>query len=425
MAALLLSAAGGAFAVAHTAERLIDPATLPVRELIESVEPLPIAAQAEVLDAFRFKLYRTEPVRANDTAEALLRRLGINDPAAAAFLRADPTFRREVLARAGRNVAVEASDSQALHKLTVRWLFDRSDRFERYVVERTASGGFSARLETAPLVASLRLAGGVVRSSYFEATDRAGLSDAVAMQVTSIFKGEIDFNRGMKVGDRFDVVYESLEADGEPLRSGRVISAEFVNAGRRHLAMWFKEPTREGGYFDLDGRSLERAFLASPMSVTRITSSYKLRFHPILHEWIKHEGVDYGGPVGTPVHTIAEGVVTHAGPMGAYGNIVIVNHGHGVETRYAHLSRIEVRNGQKLQRGQTVGLLGGTGRVTGPHLHFEFRENGVATDPVVALQRNQEPVLSAQAKVEFDRQSHSIRSQFASIDRVPVVALRD
>jgi murein DD-endopeptidase MepM/ murein hydrolase activator NlpD len=426
IAALLLSAAGGAFAVASSADALIDPATLPVREVVEAVEPLPVEAQAEALDAFRFNLYRTEATRSSDTAESLLSRLGINDPGAAAFLRSDPMFRRQVLGRAGRNVTVEAADNQSLRKLTVRWLFDRSANFQRYVVQRDANGRFTARLEVAPLTTSLRLASGVVRSSYFEATDRAGISDSVAMQVISIFEGDIDFNRGLKVGDRFSMVYETLEADGEPLRTGRVISAQFVNSGRMHRAMWFEAPGQPGGYFDLAGRSLERTFLASPMAATRVTSGYKMRFHPILHEWIRHEGVDYGGPVGTPVRTIGDGVVTMAGRMGSYGNIVIVNHGQGDETRYAHLSRISVRKGEKVQRGETVGLLGGTGRVTGPHLHFEFRENGRATDPVMALARSQPAVLSPQAKAAFDRASREIRLEFDAIDAAgPMVAARD
>ena len=124
--------------------------------------------------------------------------------------------------------------------------------------------------------------------------------------------GSIDFNRGLKVGDRFNIVYEAMEADGEGMRTGRVISAEFVNAGKLHQAMWFQEPGKEGGYFDMNGQSLERSFLASPMDTTRITSGFAMRFHPVLHQWKQHKGTDYGGPIGTPVRTIGDGKVRWA-----------------------------------------------------------------------------------------------------------------
>jgi murein DD-endopeptidase MepM/ murein hydrolase activator NlpD len=425
VAALLLGGAGGAFAVASSASSEIDPSTLPVREIVEAVQPLAVSTQAETLDAFRFNLYRTEAARANDTAEALLARLGINDPAAAAFLRTQPVFRSHVLGRPGRLVTAEASNGQALVKLSARWVVDRSDNFQRFVVERDEQGRFSSRIENAPLVASVRLASGTLKSTFFDAMDQAGVSETVARQVLDVFEGSIDFNRGLKVGDRFNVVYETLEADGEPMRTGRVISTEFVNAGKLHQAMWFQEPGKQGSYFDLDGRSLERSFLASPMEVTRITSGFAMRLHPVLHQWKQHKGVDYGGPIGAPIRTIGEGVVTHAGPMGAYGNLVVIDHGQGDETYYAHLSRIDVVVGQKVLRGQRVGGLGATGRVTGPHLHFEFREAGVHKDPILALRNNQAPELSPQAKAEFARVAQSVRSQFAAVNTASLLASAD
>jgi murein DD-endopeptidase MepM/ murein hydrolase activator NlpD len=421
IAALLLGGGGGAFAVASASNDEVDPALLPVREVVESVQPLPLKAQADALDGFRIKLYRTDASRPSDSAEALLARLGVNDPAAAAFLRAEPAFRTQVLGQPGRNVTAETDDTHALQRLTARWLMDRSDRFNRLVIERTAEGRFTSRVEAAPLVASLRLASGVVQSSFFDAMDKAGVPDPVARQVLDIFEGDIDFNRGLKVGDRFNVVYEALEADGEPMRAGRVVSTEFVNAGKLHQALWFQEPGKPGGYFDLNGQSLERSFLASPMETTRITSGFAMRFHPVLHTWKQHKGVDYGGPIGAPVRTIGDGVVLQAGILGAYGNHVVIDHGKGDKTLYAHLSRIDVVPGQRVLKGQRVGALGATGRVTGPHLHFEFLEDGVHKDPLQAMRRNQATVLSAQAKADFDRAAQSVRTQFAAVNNAAVL----
>jgi murein DD-endopeptidase MepM/ murein hydrolase activator NlpD len=401
----------------------VDPSTLPVREVVEAVQPIEVKAQAEALDAFRFNVFRTETTRASDSAEALLARLGINDPAAAAFLRSDASFRAQVLGQPGRSVTVEASDTQALVKLTARWALEGSDHFQRLVVARDTQGQFTARLESAPLAASLRLASGALRSSYFEATDAARVPESVARQVLDIFSGDIDFHNGLKVGDRFNVIYESLEADGEPMRAGRVISTEFVNAGKLHQAMWYQEAGKEGGYFDMQGRSLTRFYLASPMEVTRITSGFAMRLHPVLHQWKQHTGVDYGGPVGSPVLSIGEGTVVQAGRLGAYGNLVMIDHGQGDSTVYAHLSRLDVVAGQNVLRGQRIGALGASGRVTGPHLHFEFREDGVYKDPLQAVRERQAPVvLSAQAKADFERQSRTVRSQFAALNLATTVA---
>jgi murein DD-endopeptidase MepM/ murein hydrolase activator NlpD len=423
IAALLLGGGGGAFAVASSTSDAVDPSLLPVRQVVEDVQPLALKPQLEALDAHRFNLYRTESTRASDSAEALLARLGVNDPAAAVFLRREAAFRTQVLGQAGRNVTAETDDAHGLVRLTARWVAGNTQRFNRLVVERGADGQFSARIETAPLVASLRLGSGVLTRSFFEAMDRAGVPDPVARQVLDIFEGDIDFNRGLKIGDRFNVVYETLEADGEPMRSGRVVSTEFVNKGKLHQALWFQEPgAAHGGYFDLDGRSLERSFLASPMETTRITSGFAMRFHPVLHEWKQHKGVDYGGPIGAPIRVIGEGTVTFAGVQGAYGNVVVVDHGKGDQTLYAHLSRIDVRTGQRVLKGQRIGALGATGRVTGPHLHFEFLEEGIHKDPLQAMRRNQAPVLSAQAKAEFDRTAQAMRVQFAALNSANQVA---
>ena len=412
VAALLLCGGGGAFAVASLGP---DASALPVRQVLEAVEPLPLAAQVEALDAHRFSLYSSDTVRRTDSIDSLLARLGINDPAAAAFLRQDASARQQLLAVAGRTVSAEASDNRNLVRLNVRWAYEDPTRFKRLVVERQADGKFASRVETAPLTASLRIGNGVIRTSLYAAVDDAGIPDAVTSQLVEIFSGTIDFHRGLRPGDSFAVVYETLEADGEPMRTGRVISADFNNAGRRQDAMWFQEPGQRGGYYNFQGQSLERAYLASPLAVSRVTSSFKMRFHPILHTWIQHNGVDYGAPTGTPVRSVGEGRVDFAGRMNGYGNVVQVDHGKGDITVYAHLSRVDVRLGQPVQRGQVVGAVGATGWATGPHLHFEFRERGVQRDPIEVARRSQPSTLSAAARPAFDKAAESLRSQLAAV----------
>ena len=399
VAALLLGTAVTAFGVVPLAP---DAADLPVRQVLEAVQALPLQAQLDALGDHRFKLFRTDSTRSSDTFDTLLKRLNINDPLAAAFLRSDVNARLVLAGRPGKTITVEASDTQALSKLSTRWPTDDEALFKRLVIERTGNS-FTSRIETAPYTANARLASGVIQTSLFAATDEARIPDAVAIQIAEMFSSEIDFRRALRKGDRFNVVYEALEADGEPLRTGRVLSAEFVNAGKTHQAMWF-QPTGQdaqgvaykGGYYSLDGKSLRRAYLGSPLEFTRISSGFSMRFHPILQKWRAHLGTDFAAPTGTPARTVGDGVVSFAGGQNGYGNVVFIKHRNGHETVYAHLSRINVRVGQNVGQGDTIGLVGATGWATGPHLHFEFRVNGVHQDPMtIARQSETVPVPTA------------------------------
>ncbi|MCB2030203.1 MAG: M23 family peptidase, partial [Rhodoferax sp.] len=232
-----------------------DASELEVSQVTESVESLPLQSQIEELAEHTLRLYRSDLTRSSDSADSLLKRLGITDPEAAAHLRKDTMARQALLGRAGRNVRVEATDDNRLLRLTARWAPDDDGTFKRLVVEKTDSG-FTSSTETAPLVASSRLVSGVIQSSLFAATDEARIPDSIAIQVAEIFSGDIDFHRALRKGDRFSIVYETLEGDGEPLRSGRVLSTEFVNNGKTLQAMWFKEPDLKGGYYTLDGQSM-------------------------------------------------------------------------------------------------------------------------------------------------------------------------
>ena len=418
VAGLMLTAGGGAFAVASLGP---DPAALPVREILETVDPLPLAEQSEALDAHRFSLYSADQVRPTDTAEALLARLGVNDPAAAAFLRQDPLARAQVLGAAGRSVNAETSDSRNLLRLKVRWASDDRN-FQRLVVERQADGRFASRIETAPLQASLRIGSGTIRSSLFQAVDEAGIPDAVTSQLVDIYSGEIDFRRALRVGDRFSVVYETLEADGEAMRTGRVVSAQFLNAGRTLEALWYQQPGQAGGYYDFQGHSLEHQFLAWPVAFTRISSNFAMRFHPLLHRWMQHQGTDFAAPAGTPVRSVGIGRVEFAGWQNGYGNVVHIDHGNGDTTIYAHLSHIGVRLHEVVQRGALIGNVGMTGWATGPHLHFEFRENGQQRDPVQMARESKGTELAPQARADFNKLAESMRTQLAVAASANMVA---
>ena len=412
IAALLLTGGGGAFAVASFAP---DPSDIPVRTVTLPVESLADNLVLGQLDAPGFSLYRTEALRASDTPESLLQRMGVADPAAAAFLRSDPLVRQSVLGRTSRLVSAETTDDHRLVRLTARWVPDDSGNFRRLVVER-AGDKFSSRIEVAKMTVSSRLSGGIIQSSLFASTDASNIPDAVAVQMAELFSGNIDFRRSLRKGDRFSVVYETLEADGEPLSSGRVLSAEFVNNGKSHEAIWFQEPgAAKGAYYTLNGDSMRRAYLTAPVEFSRVTSGFKMRLHPILKTWRAHLGTDFAAPTGTAVRTVGDGVVEFAGVQNGYGNVVFVKHRSQHVTVYAHLSRIDVRQGQTVEQGQTVGAVGATGWATGPHLHFEFRVNGQQQDPMtIVAQSDAAAPVSAKARPAFDRLASNMRVQLSA-----------
>ena len=421
VAAILLGGAGASFAVANLGP---DAADLPVRTVVEEVTPAALHASIDAIGIEAQQLYRSETTRSTDTADVLLKRLGIFDTQAAAFLRSDKQAQL-LFGRAGRGVTAEASGANALLKLTARWSPSDDGMFKRLTVEKTTDG-FASRLETLPMTATSRLASGTIATSLFAATDDARLPDAVAVQLAEIFSGDIDFHRALRKGDRFSVVYETLEGDGEPLRSGRVLSAEFVNNGKSYQAMWFQEPVAagttqtatsnktQGGYYTLAGESLKRSFLASPMEFSRISSGFKMRFHPILQKWRAHLGTDYAAPIGTPARTVGDGVVSFAGVQNGFGNVVMIDHRNQQTTVYAHLSKILVKRGQAVTQGQHIGLVGATGWATGPHLHFEFRVNGVHRDPTTIARQSEAVPIAANLRPAFNQAAAQVRQQLAA-----------
>ena len=426
LAMLLLGTGVTAFGVAPLAP---DAADLPVRQVLEAIQPLaPASAQAqtEALAGFSFKLFRTEATRSSDTAGSLLKRLNLDDAAANAFLRNDANAQMILQGRPGKNVTVEASDQQQLLKLTMRWPTDDDQLFQRLVIERSGTG-FTSRIETAPYIRSARLASAAIQYTLFGAIDDAGIPDSVGVQIAEIFATDIDFRRSLRKGDRFNVVYETLEADGENMRSGRVLSAEFVNNGKTFQAMWFQPPGQDaagtpfnGGYYTLDGQSMRRAFLSSPVEFSRISSGFSMRFHPILQAWRAHKGTDFAASTGTPARTIGDGVVEFAGVQNGFGNVVFVKHRNNMETVYAHLSKINVKAGQSVTQGQTIGLVGSTGWATGPHLHFEVRVDGVQKDPMtIARESDVVPVPTA-VLPQFKLLANGFRNQLQAAATIDV-----
>jgi murein DD-endopeptidase MepM/ murein hydrolase activator NlpD len=192
----------------------------------------------------------------------------------------------------------------------------------------------------------------------------------------------VDFTRDIQPGDRFQVAFERLVSEDGEVRFGRVLAADLTMSGKDLTAFRF-ESGGQPAYYDAEGNSLRRAFLRAPVQFRRISSTFaRARFHPILGITRRHEGTDYAAAPGTPVMAAGDGVVLRAGWSGGYGNLIEIRHRNGITTRYGHLRGFAhgVRTGTRVEQGRTIGFVGSTGLASGPHLHYEFRVNGVAKD---------------------------------------------
>jgi murein DD-endopeptidase MepM/ murein hydrolase activator NlpD len=263
---------------------------------------------------------------------------------------------------------------------------------------------------------------GYIDSSLFEAGMTAGMSDKLIMELAYIFGWDIDFALDLRQGDHFKVIYEESYLDGNKYEDGAILAAEFTNAGSTFKAIRFTDSEGKTNYFTPEGDSMRKAFLRTPVDFTRISSKFNPnRKHPILNTTRPHRGVDYAAPTGTPIKTAGDGKVVFAGTKGGYGKTVIVQHGERYSTLYAHLSRIKpgMKTGKRVSQGQTIGYVGSTGYATGPHLHYEFRVNGVHMNPLTVKLPHAEP-LSAKYMDAFKQQSQPLLAQLDGL--VPALA---
>jgi murein DD-endopeptidase MepM/ murein hydrolase activator NlpD len=275
--------------------------------------------------------------------------------------------------RAGNSITVGRSVEGTLREINYKIDADRM----LHIVPQAQ--GFSAEVKEIPTHLEVAVVSGRLEDSLFNAVEDAGESAEVAMRMAQIFGYDLDFYTDPRRGDTFRLVLEKKKYErGETAGYGRILAAEYVNGRRKYQALLFHDPSGRAAYYTADGKSLQKAFLRSPLKFgAPVTSHFsKARFHPILKTVRAHLGTDYGAPTGTPVQTIGSGRVMFAGRKGGDGNMVHVAHSNGYETYYLHLSRIYVRAGERVEIGKTIGLVGMTGLATGPHLDFRILQKG-------------------------------------------------
>ena len=277
---------------------------------------------------------------------------------------------------------------------------------ETLKVVREADGFRSDVLEN-PLESTERTVSGVIDSSLFEAVAKAGAHDQTALALAEIFGWDIDFVLDIQPGDTFTATYSELSQDGTYIKDGPITAALFVNQGREYRAVRYVDPSGRARYYTPDGLSMQRAFLRTPVEFTRISSRFNpSRRHPILNTIRAHKGVDYAAPVGTPVRAAGDGRVIFAGKKGGYGNVLEIAHTRGVVTVYGHLARFAsgARVGQRVTQGSVVAYVGMSGLATGPHLHYEYRVNGLHKNPQTVSLPSSDPIDPAW-RADFEAQA--------------------
>jgi murein DD-endopeptidase MepM/ murein hydrolase activator NlpD len=306
----------------------------------------------------------------------------------------------------GRTLTINSDQPGQLHSISYQ-----TNQLQSINVSRT-NDNFSIETVNKAVEKRVNFSEGLIQSSLFEAGKEAGLSDALVMEMAAIFGWDIDFALDIRQDDKFSVLYEEQFVDGQKYQTGAILAAEFTNQNKTFKAIRFADKSGRTSYYTPEGLSMRKAFLRTPVDFRRISSRFGNRKHPVLNRMLLHKGVDYAAQRGTPIHSSGDGKIIFKGLKGGYGRVVIIQHGSRYQTLYAHMNGFKrgLQLGNHVKQGQTIGFVGSSGRATGPHLHYEFRVNGVHRNPLTIQLPNSAPIKS-EFKNEFIAYAESLLSQ--------------
>ncbi|HMM47808.1 MAG TPA: peptidoglycan DD-metalloendopeptidase family protein [Thiobacillaceae bacterium] len=336
---------------------------------------------------------RESVIQPGDTLSSALARLNVDDLEMQRLMATDAVRKLAASIRPGKRIQATTTQDGQLHGIQ----FERNDGTSLTV--RRADDGFVAEESDVLLETRVIMRSGRILSSLYGATDSAGIPDSIANQLAETFSTSMDFREDLRRGDTFSVIYTVKYRNGEPAGAGKLLAAEFINAGKPYRAVLFRDANGQEGYYTPEGESLKKGFLRSPLEFSRVTSSFSnSRKHPVYGFHRAHTGVDFGAPTGTRVKATGDATVTFAGRKGGYGNLVILRHPNGYETYYAHLSAFasDIRPGRSVNQGQVIAYVGSTGASTGPHLHYEVRIAGKPQNPMAIKLPGSLPLASTQ-----------------------------
>lgn len=363
-----------------------DSTELPSLQVSLTEPAVPAALEQPELE------WQTFAIKSGDTLSSLFKKAGFGDGIMLSVIHGEGEAEKLQRLYAGETIRFATTGDGALASVELQ-----RNLLETLKITREGEN-FTGQTEVRKPEARPAFASGTIDGSLYLAAREAGLSDQLTMELAGIFGWEIDFVYDVRKGDQFEVVYEELYLDGEKFDTGRILSARFVNRGEENTALLYTDSNGDSDYYNSNGKSMRKAFLRTPINA-RVSSPFNLqRRHPVLDVVRPHEGTDYGAPPGTPIKAAGAGRVKFAGWKGGYGRTVILKHGDNITTLYAHMSRLKkgIKNGTRVKQGETIGYVGSSGMVTGPHLHYEFRLNGAPRNSRTVKLPDAKPVPSSE-----------------------------
>ncbi len=347
-----------------------------------------------------------------DTLSSLLKKLDIDDISAENFIRNNSLAKFLLQTRESNKVIAQINENKEL--ISLKSIVHSTDVNSTWVeISKDKSGSFSANKFIAPNTRETEVISDTVSNNNFVySLQNKNIDNKIIQQVLNIFSGTINFYYDTKTGDKFRVVYEKITNQNEFVSYGKVLAVEIINSKGAHQAIWYPENQE---YYNFSGESLKRSVIKAPLENLEITSNFGYRHHPISGYSHKHTGVDFAAPKGTNVFASSGGIVEFVGVQRGYGNIVILNHGKGINTYYAHLSGFgNIALGQKIDQGEVIGFVGSTGSSTGNHLHYEYRIAGQPTNPLDVIGDEINP-LNIQEKGKFFAYTKNIMQQIQAM----------
>lgn len=358
-------------------------------EMLAELKPFPIPTKPSEAEEESTESWHTIKVHAGDTLSKIFSRLGISTKDVHEIINSDPACRRLRTLSPGQTLKVQVSEDQQIASLTLE-IAPGDTLYVSRVDE-----GFQVEHKLIPLEKKLAFSKGEIQDSLFASGKRAGLDHNILAQMVEIFGWNIDFALDLQRNDTFRVLYEEkCNEDGVRVKTENILAAEIINDGKTHQAVRYTDKSGHTSYFTPEGYGMHQAFLRAPVNFTRISSHFGQRNHPIMHTMRQHKGTDYTAPHGTPVQATGDGKVIFMGTRGGYGKVVELQHGSRYSTLYGHLSRFpkDMRVGTEVKQGRIIGYVGKTGLATGPHVHYEFRINGIHHNPLTVMLPKRSPI---------------------------------
>ncbi len=377
-------------AVSQAKKEPVVDAAVTDRPVEKSIETAAIVSE-EPLAAASTDNTRTVVVKKGDTLSAIFKRLSLSARTLHDIIHSSKLAKRLTRIKPGQKLLITFNEDNSFKSLQYEL-----DRVDTLIINKKAdTNNYVVRIESKEIELKQQFASSTITNSLFASGYKAGLSSAMIMKLAQLFGWDIDFALDIRKGDSFAVLFEEKYIDGKKIGNGNILSAEFVNRGKTFKAIRYTDASGHTDYYSEKGLSMRKAFLRTPVSFSRISSRFSTgRKHPVLNRIRAHKGVDYAASRGTPIKSVGDGKVIFKGRKGGYGRVVIIQHGSKYTTLYAHMNSYnrKIKRGGRVKQGQVIGYVGSSGLATGPHLHYEFRINGVHRNPLTVPLPSASPI---------------------------------